>query len=154
MQADGKVSVTESSFGAKTAEYGKTLSNSYLNSARKKGTIDYVSKDLIIDASTCLFPDYTWFVRDIAHDEIPKVIDSLMLKILRSKGQKTVRSFEDYPQFMSYNITTQKVTEVSAPIPTGTVGGFSGLANLMNVFSSLFKVITNLFLVIFAQSVQ
>lgn len=154
VQADGMVSITESSFGAKGAEYGKTLSNTYLASARKKGTIDYISKDLIVDASKCLFPDYTWFIRDIAHDEIPSVIDTLMLKILRSKGQKTVRSFEGYPQFMSYNSTTKKVDPVAEPLPSGTLGGISGLTNLMNIFSSLFKIITNIFLVIFAQQAQ
>ena len=152
VQADGKVSLKDISFGAKSADIGKTLSASYINSAKKKGNLDYISDDLIVDASTCLFPDYTWFVRDIEHGEIPKTIDTLILKILRSKNQQTVKSFSAYPQFTSYDAGTKKLTEITGTIPSGTVGNTSnssnGLANLVNIFASLFKIIANAFVLL------
>lgn len=148
VQADGKVSLKDISFGATSADIGKTLSSSYIASAKKKGKLAYISDDLIVDASTCLFPDYTWFVRDIDHGEIPKTIDTLMLKILRSKKQQTVKSVSGYPQFTSYNAETKKLTEITGTIPSGTVSGSdtnTGFNNLINIFSSLIRIITNAF---------
>ena len=154
VQADGMVSVEDISFGAKSAEYGKVFSSSYINSAKKKGISGYISDDLMIDASTCLFPDYTWFVRDIEHGELPKTIDTLMLNILRSKKQKTVNSYEAYPQFTAYNSTTKKLTPITGTTPSGTTGSeTSGLFNLLNIFSSLFKIITNMFSLLLKQAV-
>lgn len=146
LQADGKVTLKDISFGAKCADLGKTLTADYINSAKKKGKLDYISDDLVVDASTCLFPSYTWFVRDIDHGEIPKSIDSLMLKILRSKKQTNVNSFAEYPQFMSYNSETKKLSPITGTIPSGTVGGTaSGLTNLISIFTSIFKIFANFF---------
>ncbi len=154
VQADGKVDITETSFGATAAEYGKTFTVDYLNEAKEKGTIDYVSDDLIVDASSCLFPNMTWFIRDIDHSEIPKVIDTLMLKILRSKGQKSVRSFEEYPRFTSYDSETGKLTPITGTIPSGTTGNEGGgLSNLLSVFSSFFTIILNVIKLLIKQTV-
>ena len=77
VQGDGQVSLKDISFGATGAVFGETFNADYIRNAQSNGTIDYISDDLIVDASTCLFPDYTWFVRDIAHSEIPEVINNL-----------------------------------------------------------------------------
>lgn len=146
VQADGKVSLKDISFGATSADFGKTFSTQYINDAKKKGTVDYISDDLIVDASTCLFPSFTWFVRDIDHGELPKSIDDLMLKILRSKGPKSVRSFKEYPRYTSYDEKTGELVPITGTIPSGTVGNTGGgLANLMSIFASLIKIITNMF---------
>ncbi len=62
VNGDGVIETHYMSKGATVADYGTTLDES---------TIDinspYVSADLIIDASTCQFPDTTWFIKNAPH---------------------------------------------------------------------------------------
>ncbi|MGN1194846.1 MAG: esterase/lipase family protein, partial [Acutalibacteraceae bacterium] len=76
VQADGTVELSTMSFGATSALIGKTLSSSYLKEAADSGLGDYVSKDCIIDSSTCLFPDNTWFVKNLDHGTFPACVDT------------------------------------------------------------------------------
>lgn len=144
-QGDGTVSLTDNGFGATGAEYGKSLSLDYLETAKKKGKMKYISDDLIVDTSTCLFPKYTWFVRDIEHGTIPTCINKLMLKILRSKNQVNVNSFEEYPQFTSYSYETKKLTKITSPIPSGSSGvEKTESVDLIGTLKGLLKIILNL----------
>lgn len=150
VQGDGQISLKDISFGATGAEFGKSFDIEYVNKAKERGTAEYISDDLIVDASTCLFPSFTWFVRDIAHGEIPAVIDDLMLKILRSKGPKSVRSFKEYPRYTAYDSKTKTLTPVTEPIPSGTTGNTGGgLFNLISVFTSILRVVFNFFKIAF-----
>lgn len=56
-QSDVLIDTKYASFGATVADFGKTIN--------RNGK--YVSEDKIIDASTCLFPDQTWFVKGVQH---------------------------------------------------------------------------------------
>ncbi len=56
-QTDILIDTKYASVGATTANYGTKLSTSG----------KYVSSDKVIDASTCLLPDNTWFVKGIQH---------------------------------------------------------------------------------------
>jgi len=150
VQGDAKVSLKDISFGATGAQIGKTLSADYINAVKDKGKSKYISDDLIVDASTCLFPNYTWFIRDIEHGNTPSVINKLMLKILRSKSQSTVNSFADYPQFTSYNSQTKKLDPITEPINNTTLLPQSGaLYKLINLFTSMIKIMKSIFTMIF-----
>lgn len=63
--SDTVVDTSCSSLGATTAEYGTYFDDEYLESIDAK----YISPDKSIDASTCLFPDKTWFIKNIQHSE-------------------------------------------------------------------------------------
>lgn len=148
-QGDGTVAIPEISFGGTAAEIGKALSVDYLNAAKESGTIKYISDDLIVDSSSCLFPKYTWFIRDIEHGTIPSCINSLILKILRSKKQVNVSSFKEYPQFTSYSYETKKLTPITAPIPSGSINQEqTGMLNILDIFKGIFKIILNLFSIV------
>ena len=56
-QTDILIDTKYASAGATVADYGKKLSS----------TGKYVSEDKIIDASSCILPDNTWFVKGIQH---------------------------------------------------------------------------------------
>ena len=77
-QSDTTTTVYRQSFGATSADYGKVLDDKYIAKADKK----YISPDKVIDASTCLFPETTWFVRDLHHDHFGQLED-ITLKIMR-----------------------------------------------------------------------
>ncbi len=141
VQADGLAELSSLSFGATAADIGKTLSKSYLDEVQLSGCIDYVSDDLIIDASTGLFPDYTWYIKDSTHGDFPASIDKLIYEILHTKKQMTVNDNSKYPQFLQYN-GDGSITPVEAAKPgDGADGSGGALSGIMSVFS----VITNIF---------
>ncbi len=149
LQGDGVVNISDLTFGATGAATGKTLSVDYLNAAKKSGTIDYVSDDLMVDSSTGLFPNYTWYIRDIHHDLFPTSIDNLMLKIFRTKKQVNINTYSEYPQYMSYNSSTKKLSPVKGTIPSGSASStVSPFQKLIDFFRSFFNIIKNLFTIV------
>ena len=65
---DAVVGVQDASLGATTAGLFTTLSDEYVNERVALGYGDYISLDKKIDASTCLFPETTWFIKNKHHD--------------------------------------------------------------------------------------
>ena len=95
VQGDADTSVYRQSFGATCADYNEVFSEDYLASVSPEN-MKYISPDKKIDASTCMFPETTWFVKDLHHNyfaplEVPSV------EIMRY--DITVES-EKYPQYM------------------------------------------------------
>ena len=103
--SDGTVDLAYASFGATTPEFGKTFSEDYLATANKK----YISPDRTIDASTCLFPEKTWFIRDLQHSTGGSGIDPMLYKLFDYEKEGSVRSFKKYPRFMKYDMTTETI---------------------------------------------
>ena len=88
--------------GAVCSDLGKTLPNGYVQQ------IDcghnHVSYDGQIDASTCMFPESTWFVRDMGHVDFPVGASTdFIIWLTESEEQLTVFDNSDYPQFLKYN---------------------------------------------------
>ncbi len=92
---DMLVETMYTSFGATTAPYGEKLDLDF-NSPDAK----YYSKDCLIDASTCLFPEYTWFIRGINHAISPAPYMDFTDWAILYDGQPTVFSDPDHPQFV------------------------------------------------------
>lgn len=99
---DGSCLIRYSSFGATASTYDGTLSDSYIVSRWEAGKSAYISPDKKIDASTCLFPDTTWFVGGIDHDNFPWCIDLFVEGFMLSQEPMTVHSDGNRPQFMLY----------------------------------------------------
>jgi len=57
-----------SSFGATTAGVFDRLPQEYIDAQIAAGNGKYISPDGKIDASTCLFPETTWFIKNKHHD--------------------------------------------------------------------------------------
>ena len=107
--SDGIVSAALSSGGATTAPVGETFNKRYINNAVAAGTDKYISPDKQIDASTALFPERTWFVKNVKHAEFPPSMDLLFGEMIRNDDY-TVNSDPDYPQYMVFENETGKVT--------------------------------------------
>lgn len=56
-----------------------------------------------IDASTCLFPTQTWFVRSYKHTQKDPSMEEFTRELLLSPTQLTIDSLENYPQFLYYD---------------------------------------------------
>lgn len=141
IQADGTVELSTMSFGATSANIGKTLSKTYLKNVAASGMSSYVSKDNMIDASTCLFPDNTWFIKNLSHTNFPSCVNTLIYEALSSKGQFTIKSNKNFPQFLEYK--DKKLVAVTQANPedvdkeeTSIVSSF--LKVLITAFTSTF----------------
>ena len=100
---DGIVNVTDASFGATTAKYGKTLSDAYLQNAEANGTAKYISPDKMVDASTCILPDTTWFIWGCDHSVFPGYIFNYLRRFFDADGEMTVFDDPSCPQYLVAN---------------------------------------------------
>ena len=83
---------------ATVADFGKTLSNEYLEGKDR----ELVSDDRVVDASTAWFVDNTWFVKDAPHvaADYGTQFSDFTFTLLESPVQPTVDTFPQYPRFM------------------------------------------------------
>lgn len=68
---DGLVGLQDASFGATCATPITTLTDSYIAGriAEDADNAKYISPDKMVDASTCIFPETTWIVKNSHHDD-------------------------------------------------------------------------------------
>ncbi len=101
LNADEMVSVYVSSLGATSNAYDQALDSEYIQNAKDNGTYKYISPDKQVDASTCMFPENTWFVKNVGHRNFPSCIETdIMIPFFRYDGEMTVDSDKNIPQFM------------------------------------------------------
>lgn len=114
LQSDDTIEVSNMSFGATCATFNEgMLSNSYIEQVTDLGLESYISKDKIIDSSTCLFPEYTWFIKNLPHNVWPEKAYDFVLKIVQSKEQYTINTNSSYPQYLEYDSKTKAITPVT-----------------------------------------
>ena len=97
--SDNVIDTQLSSMGAKCCEYGKRFSDNFL---KENADNPYISPTGQIDASTCLFPEQTWFIRSLEHSACCDTLDEMFLELAYYNGQATVDTFEQYPRYMEY----------------------------------------------------
>lgn len=120
---DGVVALDGSSYGAITADYTEVLSDAYIANAQAKGTAKYISPDRKVDASTCVFPDTTWFIYNSTHKEFPNTIhDDLMMPFFTTNGTLTVWDDAALPQYI--HSTTMNEYYICELTPLTAENGF------------------------------
>ena len=100
--ADQFASVKSASFGATTSTVYDTLSDEYLAQRNSEGKGKYISPDKQIDASTCLYPDYTWFIKGNKHSNWSNWEKELLYTVTTADHQLTVDDF-DFGQYVIYD---------------------------------------------------
>lgn len=134
--SDGVVDVKNASFGATVAPFGQQLSDEYLDGK----DMAYISPDKTVDASTCLFPEQTWFVKNIGHSVNSDALDVLIHRLLRTNRQETVDSLDGYSRFLKYDVATETITVDEGNEPARTF-----LTILKDVFNDIVKLFKKLF---------
>ena len=112
--ADTFVSVHNASLGATTCKNYNTLSADYIRSREALGLGKYLSPDKKIDASSCLFPDYTWFIKNVVHDSYSDTENAIIYTVATADVQYTVDDF-DCTQFL-VKLDGTGETEVIVPM--------------------------------------
>lgn len=100
--SDQFASVKRSSFGATTSTVYETLSDEYIAQREAEGKGKYISPDKMIDASTCISPDSTWFIKGSSHSNWNSYERKIMYEVASADRQLTVDDFP-YSQFMVYD---------------------------------------------------
>lgn len=112
--SDGTAETYLTSFGATAADYNKTLSDEYIASKSEEEK-RFISADKKIDASTCILPEKTWFVKNNYHDHFPASIDRLIETIFTTDID--VFSNPEYPQFLDAGVDGEKLVPVTGVDP-------------------------------------
>jgi hypothetical protein len=103
--SDQFASVGRSSFGATTGTIYEDLSADYIASRIEGGFGKYLSADGQIDASTCVFPESTWFIKGSSHSNWSDWELRLLYDIASSKQQVTINNSCWPSQFVVYKYT-------------------------------------------------
>ncbi len=140
---DVRGTVTQFSFGATGTNIGSIFTNEYIEAAKAKGTYKYISPDLTVDASTGLFPDTTWFIKNIKHDQFPATFNTLFQKFCASDGTMTVETDESYPQYFDF-VDGQVVVDKGED-PEDTSWSDSPFAVFIRFFTAIFNFFAKLF---------
>lgn len=103
--SDQFASVGRTSFGATTGTIYNDLSDEYIASRVEAGFGKYISPDGQIDASTCLFPDSTWFIKGSSHSNWSDWELRLLYDIASSEQKVTIENSCWPSQFVVYSYT-------------------------------------------------
>ena len=138
--SDGTVDTKYTSFGATTSDYDKTLTKAQLDGV----PAEYVSPDKRVDASTCLFPEQTWFVRNMKHSLQAVSLDKMMNLLLAQDEQATVNTYEQYPRFLSYDAATDTLSPDVAKSESATGKAVSFLEKFRQILEQLKKLLSKI----------
>lgn len=138
------ISETEDiSFGATCAKMDEVLPESYIASLADKR---FVSPDKKVDASTCLYPEKTWFIKNCFHTDFPDCVNYLIGAIVDSKGQLTIFDDEKYPQYLEYDAETETIIPVTGLDPEKPAEGSNEerFSVLIRFFTAIFNFFAKL----------
>lgn len=112
--SDGVIETNRTSGGATCARLKTTLGDNYVQANDKNH--NHLSEDGIIDASTCMLPESTWFVKNYGHSmfDYRKNGCELYMRAMTAKTQPTVDTWGEYPQFLVYNRVSHYVAPLTA----------------------------------------
>lgn len=103
--ADGVIHLSSTAMGVHSALVGETLPEGYNQANTSANCSDpshnHISPDKVVDASTGLLPDTTFYFDGQNHEKTARndIIISLATKLLATDEITSVYSSEDYPQF-------------------------------------------------------
>ena len=142
--SDGLASLEDSSLGATTAKVGTTLPQDYIDERTAAGYGDFISADGEVDASTCLFPETTWIIKNVHHDDFDKACWPLAELFLNGTGVTVENSgyarfrVNDYAAGTVEPMTSENCADlefISRPMPEPT------FLTRVQAFAALVKVI-------------
>ena len=134
--SDQIIETESTSFGATTAPIGEYFSDEYLEGKNP----EYISPDKTVDASTCLFPEKTWFIKGSGHFETDGVTKEHYAVFLYAEEELTCDT-APLGRFTlrddSYNIVEDTTNPESTKIPSFLESTFIFVKELLKVLADL-----------------
>ncbi|MBR3552123.1 MAG: hypothetical protein IKN72_01910 [Clostridia bacterium] len=84
--SDSLASLKDSSLGATCAKVGETLPQTYIDARIATGYGDYISADRQVDLSTAMYPETTWVIKNVHHDDFDRACWPLAELFLNGTG--------------------------------------------------------------------
>lgn len=142
MLGDSLVSLKSATFGATCSNVYDTLGDEYIAERQQAGYGKYISPDGQVDASTCVFPDSTWIIKGMTHENWAECNDTLVYTVLTSKEPVTVDTFEQYPQFMVYDEGNDNIVPMTKDNCNVTKWDAAQIRthNIVEYFKSIFEL--------------
>ena len=143
-------SVHSSSFGATTSRINQTLPKEYIEERISLGYANYISPDKQIDASTCLLPECTWFLKGAHHIDWTTGENELLMEVVSADEQLTTTTARQ-SRFSVYDFdtqTTSTMTEENCHTEHWTDDDFPDVSTkqgkIRALLTSLFKIVITL----------
>ena len=130
------IETSAASFGATTAELGDYFSDEYLKSKDEA----YISPDRTVDASTCLFPEQTWFIKNSGHFETGGVTEIYYDMFLFAEEELTCDTAE-IGRFTIRNSEYELVKDTTEPYKEEKL---TALKSIYNLASAVWDFVMNL----------
>ena len=134
-QSDEVIDVKYMTGGATCALYLQAYDDwGQIYTQKNKDGHNHVSWDYKIDASTCMFPEQTWLIKNMSHSDYNADNGTLdtVIWLLKADKQYTVHTDkENHPQFSLYNTYKRHVTPIILDGLLGDVDN-SGAVNTLD----------------------
>ena len=138
LQSDMLTSVASATLGATSAPYGEALSNAYVAARAADGKAKYIGADLAVDASTALLPDHTWFIKNLAHRNMPESVNVLFEHIFNYDGYCTVFDDPEIPQYLWYDAEESTLSPLTVDSGKKT-DARSFFTRILNIFRFIYN---------------
>ncbi|MGN0447754.1 MAG: hypothetical protein ACI4GC_04300 [Acutalibacteraceae bacterium] len=138
---DQFVSASRASYGATTSTIYEPLSDEYI--ATRDAA--YISPDKQIDASTSIFPDSIWYVKNSSHSKYSTPEMKILYEIIEADRQLTVDDF-DVGRFSVYDYDTNTLSKMTTEnCNTERWEANEKIEKTDNFFAKLLGFLTSLF---------
>lgn len=134
---DGFVALERASFGATCGGNMKTLPEGYVQA--KLNERNFISPDGCIDASTCLLPYNTWFIRGLWHGTKTSSYYELINHIIYNNMD--IDSDANYPQFMQVDEDGETIIPMNEGNPAESEKKTSWIYDFLTLLPRLFNFI-------------
>lgn len=142
-QSDSTVYTSNSSYGAVTAPLYESFSDEFVRGVMAANGGKHLSPDRQIEASSCLLPDHTWFIKNLYHHDFPDSVDCMMIDLFNFDGYTTIYDLQSYPQFLVYDSETGQIAPMQADEPALQAPKYSFFKKLIALFKAIFNLLKN-----------
>ena len=145
--SDQYSTVNHSSFGATTSTAFDTLPDDYVAARQAQGKGEFISPDRTIDASTCRYPDNTWFLKGARHGNWTEGENRILYTVTTADRPVTVNDLS-LPRFLVYDAETDTVgrmTEENCGTEYWETTRPKGFAKLVSFFKAYARWLKALF---------
>jgi|GEM_PF-2363844 len=147
---DQVIDTGREAFGATTSTVSSTLGDNYVQAVDDGH--NHISADRQIDASTCRYPENTWFIKGKVHaDHYSAEFDFLDWLLSFNGEEPTVHTDERYPQFLIYIPETESIEPLTEENNYSTVtektkdkGFFEKIKSIFSLIRKFFKLLGQL----------
>lgn len=134
-QSDFLIDTSRTSLGATCSNFDGTLGDGYVQSINDGH--NHISCDGQIDASTCAYPEYTWFIKDMLHTGYTDGYYDFTWEIAQFDEQITIKTLDEFPQFLYNDTVTETLQPLTAENCNTQNSEVDAVAVLLEIFNNL-----------------